>query len=106
MKSINLPINKPLEDCLESRGRISGEGRKGKALCAELECWSADRQYGLRISQCAWRRIERSCRLAGRMETGGILVGTYSNDSSCATVTAASPCPADSKRTARHFCRG
>ena len=41
--------------------------------------------------------IERYCRNVGSVETGGILVGGYSDDRGIAIVREASPPPPDSK---------
>lgn len=50
--------------------------------------------------------LDRYCRNAGSSETGGILVGRYSNDLSLAIVREATPPPADSKRGRSWFVRG
>ncbi len=52
------------------------------------------------------KALERYCRDAGSSETGGILVGRYSDDLSLALVRAASPPPTDSRRGHAWFVRG
>jgi integrative and conjugative element protein (TIGR02256 family) len=50
--------------------------------------------------------LERYCRDAGSVETGGILVGRYSDDLAIAIVREATPPPTDSKRGRSWFVRG
>lgn len=62
--------------------------------------------YALRIAAEAWRQIDRECSRSGTVETGGVLVGHYSNDQATALVTEALPPPKDSARGASWFHRG
>jgi integrative and conjugative element protein (TIGR02256 family) len=50
--------------------------------------------------------LDYYCRKAGSSETGGILVGRYSDDLSLAIVREATPPPSDSKRGRSWFVRG
>lgn len=50
--------------------------------------------------------LDRYCRNAGSSETGGILVGRYSDDLSLAIVCEGTPPPKDSKRGSSWFMRG
>lgn len=50
--------------------------------------------------------LDRYCRDAGSSETGGILVGSYSEDLSLAIVREATPPPTDSRRGRSWFVRG
>lgn len=56
---------------------------------------SDDGRFALRLPDRALLTILEACRKSGHFETGGILVGRYSADSSVAVVTDASPPPAD-----------
>lgn len=51
-------------------------------------------------------RLDRYCRDAGCVETGGILIGRYSDDLALAIVREATPPPMDSKRGRSWFVRG
>ncbi len=50
--------------------------------------------------------LDRYCRAAGSVETGGILIGRYSDDLAIAIVREATPAPPDSKRGRSWFVRG
>lgn len=50
--------------------------------------------------------LDRYCRDAGSVETGGILIGRYSDDLAIAIVREATPPPTDSKRGRSWFVRG
>lgn len=50
--------------------------------------------------------LDRYCRDAGSVETGGILIGRYSDDLALAIVRDATPPPTDSKRGRSWFVRG
>ena len=70
------------------------------------ELWSADRRYGVRIQREVLGAILGMCAQAGSVETGGILVGRYNREHSCAQVTRASPAPTDSRSGKNWFVRG
>ena len=72
----------------------------------DLEARTPDGEFGLRIEAEAWNEIDRLCTAAGRRETGGILVGSYTSDRSTALVTEAAPPPPDSSRGRWTFVRG
>jgi hypothetical protein len=62
-------------------------------IVAEMELWSEDRKYGLRLSEEHLSAILGQCRQAVPNETGGILVGTYTQSHDCAVVTSVSGAP-------------
>lgn len=64
------------------------------------------RGYGLQLTTASWQQIDVECRRSGTIETGGILVGHYSNDASTVIVTEALPPPEDSTRGRSWFHRG
>jgi integrative and conjugative element protein (TIGR02256 family) len=71
-----------------------------------LEFWSDDNIFGLKIPD---RRIKQLLRLCGRSspcETGGILLGRYSNALDYALVTSITNAPADSRSGRTWFVRG
>jgi len=72
----------------------------------ELEFASADDSYGLVLGIQPLRDVLRHCQGAGRMETGGILVGQYDGDMKRAIVVAVSGPPADSFLGCFSFVRG
>lgn len=73
---------------------------------AELEFWSDSPVFGLKIESDTLARILESCRLSAPEETGGILVGYYTDALDCAVVTDASERPPDSKSGRTWFARG
>ena len=62
--------------------------------------------YVVQFTIDSWNQIERECSGAGQIETGGILVGYYTDDESTAIVTDALPPPDDSGRGPTWFNRG
>ena len=71
-----------------------------------MEYWSDDRRFGLRISQEEFLKILSNCAANANQETGGILIGTYTDDHHCAEVTIATIAPPDSGRAHSAFFRG
>jgi len=67
---------------------------------------SPDRQVGVSLEPAALRKILREAARAGRRETGGILIGHYTQWHDRATITEATPPPSDSQREATAFLRG
>ncbi len=72
----------------------------------EWEFWSIDRRFGLKIGERAAARLLCFVLRSGDTETGGILVGFYTETLDCAVVTAVSGPPADSQRARSWFARG
>lgn len=73
---------------------------------ADVEFWSEDRRFGLRVSpQTLSQVLDWSSRSAPE-ETGGVLVGFYTEAHDCAVVTEASGAPPDSKSGRTFFVRG
>ena len=70
------------------------------------EFWSTDGHFGARLEGAALRAILDWCRKSGKSETGGILVGRYSDDRRLATITAASAPPSDSRAGHSWLLRG
>ncbi len=64
------------------------------------------REYTLRLTSASWQQMERESDRSGAIETGGILVGYYTNDKSTAIVTEALLPPKDSARGRSWFHRG
>lgn len=71
-----------------------------------LEFWSVDRQFGLRIAQKQINEMLRLCQRACPLETGGILLGHYSDLNECAVVTEITQAPVDSRSGLNWFIRG
>ena len=71
-----------------------------------LEFWSHDRRFGIHLPGVVLGDIRRMCQEAGDEETGGILIGRYTEDLRCAEVTEASGPPADSERAGNWLIRG
>lgn len=67
---------------------------------------TVDGTFAVEFQASVLSALERYCRDAGSSETGGILVGRYSDDLSLAIVREATPPPADSKRGRSWFVRG
>lgn len=62
-----------------------------------IERWSSKHQFGARIETVALDAILGACRASGRIETGGVLVGKYSDDRRLATVLSASTPSGDTR---------
>jgi hypothetical protein len=67
---------------------------------------TVDGTFAVVFHSFALSALDRYCRDAGSSETGGILVGRYSDDLSLASVREATPPPTDSKRGRSWFVRG
>lgn len=72
----------------------------------EWHGWTEDGAYGCRISASVIRSMDRICRDAGDIETGGIVVGRYADDATVAHVVEATRPPRDSERGRTWFARG
>jgi integrative and conjugative element protein (TIGR02256 family) len=69
--------------------------------------WSTlDGTCRLGLEPKVWERITRLSLISNSKETGGVLVGYYSNDCTTAIITDATPPPRDSARTHSSFLRG
>ena len=75
-------------------------------MITTLEWITPCQSYSLRIAAESYRLIERECSRSGSLETGGILVGHYTNDNSTAVVTEVLPPPCDSSQGTSWFHRG
>lgn len=80
--------------------------RSTSKLMSDLEFWSENRTLGVRIGSDTLMRILESCRRSDPEETGGILVGYYTETLDCAVVTDASERPPDSRSGRTRFVRG
>lgn len=68
--------------------------------------WSNDRRFGVRIPADVVNELHRFCISSDGCETGGILIGRYSEDMRCAEVTEVSGPPEDSRRSRSWLFRG
>lgn len=68
--------------------------------------WSEDGTFGLRIESQILQNILDECEQSASNETGGILVGHYSDNLSCAVITQQSGKPDDSWSGRSWFSRG
>jgi len=73
---------------------------------SDLEFWFENHTLGVRIGPGTLTRILESCRRSHPEETGGILVGYYTETLDCAVVTDASERPPDSRSGSTWFVRG
>jgi integrative and conjugative element protein (TIGR02256 family) len=73
---------------------------------SDLDYWSESHTLGVRIGPDTLTRILESCRRSHPEETGGILVGYYTETLDCAMVTDASERPPDSRSGSTWFVRG
>lgn len=74
-----------------------------------MNAWSGrtmDGLFGVVIDGAQLLAMHGMCSAAGGVETGGILIGRYSDDGAVAHVTEVTPAPADSTRGATWFVRG
>ena len=67
---------------------------------------TTDSTFGVQLRESVLRDLDRLCREANGSETGGILVGYYSDSLSVAIVEEATPPPSDSSRGRSWFERG
>lgn len=67
---------------------------------------TADAIYSVEIHRAVLDALDQCCRDAGSVETGGVLIGRYSDDSSIALVTEATAQPDDSEQGRFFFVRG
>lgn len=74
------------------------------ARCVEL--WNENRKYGISISFIHLRQLLNICINADSIETGGIIVGYYQKNYSCAAITDITDAPSDSERSNNIFIRG
>lgn len=72
----------------------------------DLEFWSSDKLFGLRLSSKHFSYILKECARAAPNETGGIFIGYYTDNLDCAYVTAVSKAPIDSRSGKDWFNRG
>ncbi len=76
------------------------------AMANEIEFWPEDRQFGLRMTEKQLKEILRLCKQACPLETGGILIGHYTDSNDCAVVTEITNAPPDSRSGNQWFVRG
>lgn len=67
---------------------------------------SFDKTFGISVSSTALESILQHCKKSRNLETGGILIGKYSDELNCALVSRVTGPPRDSKQTAITFERG
>ena len=74
-----------------------------------MNAWNGkteDGVYGLVLEEQVQRELIRVCTKSGELETGGILIGYYTDDLSTAVVNEVSSPPTDSVRGFSSFSRG
>lgn len=72
----------------------------------DFEFWSTDRKFGLKIPEEKMALLIAMCIRAKPHETGGIIIGFYTNAHDCALVTTISRAPSDSHSGRAYFVRG
>ncbi len=72
----------------------------------EVQFWSPDNRFGVKIGSESVRRILHYCNQSTPNETGGILLGRYSPAHDCALVQRVTGPPADSQMGKSWFVRG
>jgi len=76
------------------------------AAMADLIFWSDDQRFGLFLPAGLFAELCALCQAAGEAETGGVLVGWYTEARDCAVVTQIGQPPSDSRRGRATFVRG
>ena len=71
-----------------------------------LEWRTGCEEYGLIINRAAWETIRNECAKSEKNETGGIVIGHYSEDNQTAIVCEAAPPTVDSRCGMNWFWRG
>ncbi len=87
-------------------GSVDSAGSSGGVGSESIELRSRDRRYGVSVQPSHLSQIVAVCQRADRVETGGILVGHYTDDQKLAIITEISDAPDDSKRSRTRFWRG
>jgi integrative and conjugative element protein (TIGR02256 family) len=72
----------------------------------DVEFWSTDRKFGLKLPEEKMSLLLEMCAQSAPHETGGVLIGFYTNAHDCAVVTAVSRAPSDSQSGRAYFFRG
>lgn len=75
-------------------------------MIEDIEFWSEDRAFGLKVPAGALSQTLELSRRAAPKETGGMLVGYYTEAQDCAVVTEVSGPPPDSRSGRNFFVRG
>lgn len=73
---------------------------------SELHYSSSDKQYQMLLRESALQEILKQCSNSGKLETGGTLIGYYSDELDTAIVTQISHEPKDSIKSHFGFIRG
>lgn len=76
------------------------------AIQTKYQFSSMDGKFGLTIFSSEVNTILKYCSAANRKETGGILIGRYTQEHDMAIITRVSKPPSDSKRGENFFVRG
>lgn len=71
-----------------------------------MRAQTADGSYSVVVEAAVLQEIDRFCTAAGKVETGGVLVGRYSEDRTTALVLEATSPPEDSRQGSAWFKRG
>lgn len=75
-------------------------------MTENIEFWSEDRAFGLKVPAGTLSRMLELSRRNATKETGGVLVGYYTEARDCAVVTEVSGAPPDSRSGRTFFVRG
>jgi integrative and conjugative element protein (TIGR02256 family) len=67
---------------------------------------SENNQYTVKIRTRVVEEVLNECKKSLNIETGGILIGTYTDDLLCALINSICKAPKDSKKTRTMFKRG
>jgi integrative and conjugative element protein (TIGR02256 family) len=95
-----------MSNSLKTRRLLAFDAFAPDEISSFWERWSKNNRFGVRLSARAARRMIRSCRLSHPLETGGILIGTYTAARDCALIWIASGAPIDSSWGPTWFKRG
>lgn len=71
-----------------------------------MKLTTKDKVFNLEFGDAPLKELARLCTKSGELETGGVLIGYYTNDLSTAVVTELTGPPKDSKRGHSWFFRG
>ena len=71
-----------------------------------MELWSHDKSFGFRLSEKHLLCMLRFCQQSHHVETGGVMMGIYSETRNCAIVTGIVGPPLDSVHGSSWFIRG
>jgi len=71
-----------------------------------MDFWTEDKKIGIKISKYIIQNLFSKCRKSKDIETGGILLGYYCMNYTCAIIEEITDSPEDSKKGRAYFIRG